>query len=187
MGVGPGNITQLLTKLTNGDREAESVLVPLVYGELKRLARRYMRLERPDHTLQGTALVHEAYLKLIDQRDVTWQNRAHFFGVAAQVMRHILTDHARARLAHKRGGAQQKISLDLALGFSPQQSKQLLELHEALERLSQLDPRQDRIVELKFFGGLTDEEVAEVLGISVRTAKRDWSVAKAWLYRELSR
>jgi RNA polymerase sigma-70 factor, ECF subfamily len=186
MGVRPGDITQLLTKMTSGDHQAGSALVPLVYDELRRLARRYMRHERPDHTLQGTALVHEAYLRLIDQREITWQNRAHFFGVAAQVMRRILVDHARAKLAHKRGGAQQKISLDVAVAFTPEQSEQLLALNEALKRLSHLDPRQDRIVELKFFGGLTDEEVAVVLGISTRTVKRDWSVAKAWLFRELN-
>ncbi len=187
MCVPPGEITQLLVKAKNGDHQAESVLVPLVYDELRRLARRYMRQERSDHTLQATALVHEAYLKLIEQREITWQNRAHFFGVAAQLMRRILVDHARAKLAQKRGGSQQEISLDVAIAFSPAQSEQFLELNEALERLSQLDPRQGRIVELKFFGGLTDEEVAEVLAISARTVKRDWSVARAWLFRELNR
>ena len=186
MGVPPGEITQLLVKAKNGDRKAESELVPLVYDELRRLARRYMRHERPDHTLQATALVHEAYLKLIDQRE-SWQNRAHFFGVAAQVMRRFLVDHARAKLAQKRGGSREEISLDAALAFSPAQSDQFLALDEALERLSRLDPRQGRIVELKFFGGLTDEEVAEVLAISIRTVKRDWSVARAWLFRELQR
>jgi len=186
MGVPPGEITQLLVKAKNGDRKAESELVPLVYDELRRLARRYMRHERPDHTLQATALVHEAYLKLIDQRE-SWQNRAHFFGVAAQVMRRFLVDHARAKLAQKRGGSREEISLDAALAFSPAQSDQFLALDEALERLSRLDPRQGRIVELKFFGGLTDEEVAEVLAISIRTVKRDWSVARAWLFRELHR
>jgi len=187
MGLPPGEITQLLVKARNGDHEAESALVPLVYDELRRLARRYMRHERPDHTLQATALVHEAYLKLIEQREITWQNRAHFFGVAAQLMRRILVDHARARLAEKRGGSQQKIALDVALAFSPVQSEQFLALDEALDRLSQLDPRQGRIVELKFFGGLSDEEVAEMLAISTRTVKRDWSVARAWLFRELNK
>jgi len=187
MGLPPGEITQLLLKAREGDRAAESALLPLVYHELRRQARRYMRNERPDHTLQATALVHEAYLKLIEQREITWQNRAHFFGVAAQLMRRILVDHARARLAHKRGGSQEQISLDGAVAFSPAQSEQFLALHEALNRLAQLDQRQGRIVELKFFGGLTDEEVAEVLAISLRTVKRDWSVARAWLFRELNR
>jgi RNA polymerase sigma factor (TIGR02999 family) len=187
MGLPPGEITQLLVKARKGDRQAESALVPLVYDELRRLARRYMRHERPDHTLQPTALVNEAYLRLVEQREITWQNRAHFFGVAAQLMRRILVDHARARLAQKRGGAQQEISLDVAIAFFPAQSEQFLALNEALDRLSQLDPRQVRIVELKFFGGLTDEEVAEVLAISPRTVKRDWGVARAWLFRELSK
>ena len=187
MGVPPGEITQLLVRARNGDRQAESELVPLVYDELRRLARRYMRQEPPDHTLQATALVHEAYLKLVEQREIAWQNRAHFFGVAAQLMRRILVDHARARLAQKRGGSRQKISLDVAVAFSPDQSEQFLALNEALDRLSQLDARQGRIVELKFFGGLTDEEVAEVLRMSSRTVKRDWSVARAWLFREISR
>jgi len=190
MGLPPGpsdNITQLLVKARNGDREAESVLVPLVYQELRRLAQRYMRNERPDHTLQATALVHEAYLKLAEQREIAWQNRTHFFAVAAQLMRRILVDHARAKLAKKRGSSQQKISLDGALIFSPAQSEDLLALNEALDRLSQLDPRQGRIVELKFFGGLIDEEVADVLGVSLRTVKRDWQMAKAWLFRELNR
>ncbi len=187
MGLSPGEITLLLVKVRNGDREAESALVPLVYDELRRLARRYMRHERPDHTLQSTALVHEAYLKLIEQRETAWQNRAHFFGVASQLMRRILMDHARTKLAKKRGGSQQKISLDDAVAFSPAQSEQFLAVDEALDRLSQLNPRQGRIVELRFFGGLTDEEVAEVLAISTRTVKRDWSVARAWLFRELNR
>jgi len=187
MGVPPGEITQLLLRARHGDRDAESALVPLVYDELRRQARRYMRNERPDHTLQATALVHEAYLKLIEQTEITWQNRAHFFGVAAQLMRRILVDHARAKLARKRGGSQQKISLDGAIAFSPAQSEQFLAINEALDRLSQLDPRQGRVVELKFFVGLSDEEAAEVLGVSTRTVKRDWAVARAWLYRELNR
>jgi RNA polymerase sigma-70 factor, ECF subfamily len=185
VGLARGEITLLLLKAKDGDREAESALAPLVYDELRRLARRYMRNERPGHTLQATALVHEAYLKLIEQRDTTWQNRAHFFGVAAQLMRRILVDHARAKLAKKRGGSQQKISLDVPAALVPAQPEQFLALNEALDRLSQRDPRQGRVVELRFFGGLSDEETAEVLAISARTVKRDWSVARAWLFREL--
>jgi len=186
MGLPPGEITQLLLKAKKGDRQAESALIPLVYAELRRLARCYMRNERPDHTLQATALVHEAYLKLIEQTEITWQNRAHFFAVAAQLMRRILVDHARAKRAEKRGGSREKISLDGAVAFSPERPDEFLALNQALDRLSQLDPRQVRIVELKYVVGLTDEEAAEVLAVSPRTVKRDWAVAKAWLYRELS-
>src|SRR5262249_1120927 len=159
--------------------------VPVVYGELRRLAGSYMRRERQDHTLQATALVHEAYLKLVEQRSVNWQSRAHFFGVAAQLMRRILIDHARGHLRQKRGGEQKKLSLDQAYIFSEQQSAELLAVDEALERLSKLDPRQARVVELRFFGGLSVEEAAEVLGVSPKTVKRDWSVAKTWLYADL--
>jgi RNA polymerase sigma-70 factor (ECF subfamily) len=187
MSASPAEITQLLVKAGNGDREAESVLVPLVNDELRRLARRYMRHERPGHTLQPTALVHEAYLKLIEKREIAWQSRGHFFAVAAQLMRRILVDHARAKQAEKRGGCLQQIALDVAVVFSPEQSDQLLALNEALDGLARLDPRQGRIVELKFFGGLTDEEVSGVLGIASRTVKREWSVARAWLFRELNR
>jgi RNA polymerase sigma factor (TIGR02999 family) len=183
----PGEITQLLIQVTQGNQEAESRLIPLVYGELRRLARRYMRNERPDHTLQATALVHEAYLRLAGQKDISWQNRAHFFGVAANVMRRILVDHARAKLAKKRGGSDQKVSLDEAILVHPESPQQFLALDEALKELAKRDPRQSRIVELRFFGGLSEEEAAEVLGISVRTVKRDWNVARAWLYKELSK
>jgi len=187
MGFSRGEITQLLVRVSNGDREAESALMPLVYDELRRQARRYMRNERPNNSIQSTDLVHEAYLKLIEQREVNWQNRAHFFGVSAQLMRRILVDRARARLAEKRGGSREKVSLDSAVAFSAEQSEEFLALHEALERLAQRDPRQGRVVELKFFGGLTDEETAEVLGVAPRTVKRNWQVAKAWLLRELNR
>jgi RNA polymerase sigma factor (TIGR02999 family) len=183
----PGDITLLLTELQAGNRAAESKLVPLVYDELRRLARRYMRGERAEHTLQPTALVHEAYLRLIGQRDVEWQNRAHFFGVAAQLMRRILVDHARARKAEKRGGSAPKVSLDETLVFTEAKGADLLALDEALTRLTERDPRQGRIVELRFFGGLTEDEAAEVLGVSTRTVKRDWNVARAWLYKELSK
>ncbi|MGH9433128.1 MAG: sigma-70 family RNA polymerase sigma factor [Terriglobia bacterium] len=183
----PGEITLLLAQLREGHRQAESKLMPLVYKELRRLARRYMRAERPDHTLQPTALVHEAYLSLVGQRDKNWQNRAHFFAMAAQQMRHILVDHARAHLAEKRGGDQAKLELDEALAHSPQQKMEVLALDEALDRLAQRDPRQAQTVELRFFGGLSEAEVAEVQGVSTRTVKRDWTVARAWLYKEISK
>ncbi len=144
-----------------------------------------MRRERVDHTLQTTALVHEAYLKLVEQTPASWQNRAHFFAIAAQVMRHILIDHARGHAREKRGGGQPVIQFDEGLVFSPEQSSELLEVDAALQRLTELDPRQGKIVELRFFGGLTVDETAAVLGISPKTVKRDWSVAKAWLHGEL--
>ena len=186
MGISPGEVTNLLIELKNGNREAESRLMPLVYGELRRLAGLYMRGERPGHTLQATALVHEAYLRLVGYEDVDWQNRAHFFGVAANLMRRILVDHARAKQAKKRGGGDQKVSLDQAVLVRPEAPEQFLALDEALERLAKRDPRQARIVELRYFGGLSEEETAEVLEISVRTVKRDWSVARAWLYQQLN-
>jgi RNA polymerase sigma factor (TIGR02999 family) len=180
-----GDVTVLLTQLAGGDKGAAEQLVPLVYRELRQMASRQMRRERVDHTLQTTALVHEAYLKLVDQNSAGWQNRAHFFGVAAQVMRHILVDHARGHMRAKRGSGQPMIPLDEGLVFSPQQSSELLEVDTALQRLAEMDPRQGKIVELRFFGGLTVEETAAVLGISPKTVKRDWSVAKAWLHGEL--
>jgi RNA polymerase sigma factor (TIGR02999 family) len=180
-----GDVTVLLAELTSGSEEAASRLIPLVYHELRRLANLYMRRERGDHTLQPTALVHEAYLKLVNQRSVTWQSKAHFLGVAAQVMRRILTDHARGHLCEKRKGGQQVIPLDEALVFSTEQSQDFLMLDEALDRLEEMDPRQSRIVELRFYGGLTVEETAGVLGVSPKTVKRDWSMAKAWLHGEL--
>jgi len=186
MGISPGEVTNLLIELKNGNREAESRLMPLVYHELRRLASRYMRGERPGHTLQATALVHEAYLRLVGHEDVDWQNRAHFFGVAANLMRRILVDHARAKQAKKRGGGDQKVSLDVAVLVRPEAPEQFLALDEALERLAKRDPRQARIVELRYFGGLSEEEAAEILEVSVRTVKRDWSVARAWLYQQLN-
>jgi RNA polymerase sigma factor (TIGR02999 family) len=168
----PGEITQLLIQLTQGNQEAEARLMPLVYSELRRLGRHYMRNERPDHTLQATALVHEAYLRLAGQKEISWQSRAHFFGVAASVMRRILVDHARAHKAEKRGGHEPKVSLDEALAFTENNSERVLAMDEALTRLAERDPRLGRIVELRFFAGLT--------------VKRDWRVAKAWLRGELS-
>jgi RNA polymerase sigma-70 factor, ECF subfamily len=180
-----GGLTVLLAKLKKGDKEAASKLIPIVYDELRRLAGSYMRNERSDHTLQATALVHEAYLKLVEQRSVDWHSRAQFFGIAAQVMRRILVDHARGHLRDKRGGGLQAVPMDEALVFAPEQSQELLKLDEALERLTRLDPRQGKIVELRFFGGLTVEQTADLLGVSPKTVKRDWSMAKAWLHGEL--
>jgi RNA polymerase sigma-70 factor, ECF subfamily len=180
-----GEVTTLLAEMRNGNRGAESRLMPLVYDELRKLARHYMRSERPDHTLQATALVHEAYLRLIGQREIDWHNRAHFFGVAAQSMRRILVDHARAHLAQKRGKGEQPISLDDACALDGGDAGELVALDEALARLATRDPRQSRIVELRFFGGLKEEEVAEVLGVSSRTVKREWRMARAWLYKEI--
>ena len=182
---GSTEVTVLLTQLAEGDEQAASRLIPLVYRELRQMAARQMRRERVDHTLQTTALVHEAYLKLVEQTPASWQNRTHFFAVAAQVMRHILIDHARGQAREKRGGGVAVIQLDEALVFSPEQSSELLEVDAALHRLTELDPRQGKIVELRFFGGLTVDETAAVLGISPKTVKRDWSVAKAWLHGEL--
>jgi RNA polymerase sigma-70 factor (ECF subfamily) len=179
------DVTALLGQLAKGNDAAASKLIPIVYDELRRLAGGYMRRERRDHTLQPTALVHEAYLKLTEQRVVEWQGRAHFFGIAAQVMRRILVDHARGHLRKKRGEGQRPVPMDEALVFAPEQSGELLKLDEALERLTKLDSRQGKIVELRFFGGLTVEQTADLLGISPKTVKRDWSLAKAWLHGEL--
>lgn len=181
------DVTQLLVRWSNGDHDALEQLMPLVYGELRRLASRYLRRERPDHTLQSTALVHEAFLKLVDQQNVHWQNRAHFFGVAAQMIRRILVDHARGHRAAKRGGGAWKLSLDEAIAEQQRHDIDLVSLDDALTSLSELDPQQGKIVELRFFTGLSIEETAEVLGISPATVKRDWTTAKAWLYRDLTR
>jgi RNA polymerase sigma factor (TIGR02999 family) len=178
-------VTELLSQLALGNHSVESRLIPLVYAEMRRIAQRYMRQERKNHTLQATALVHEAYIKLIDQHSVNWENRAQFFGIAANVMRRILVDHARTRDSQKRGGGAGEISLDEALVYSPERSSALLELDAALDRLAAQDPRQAKIIEMRFFTGLSVEEVAEVLGVSPKTIKRDWSMAKAWLHREL--
>jgi RNA polymerase sigma-70 factor, ECF subfamily len=180
------DMTTLLKEVTKGNQEAVAELIPLVYHEMRRLAGGYMRRERENHTLQATALVHEAYLRLVQQRS-DWRDRAHFFGVAAQVMRRILIDHARGHLRIKHGGQKEAIPLDEALVFSEAKSEELLAVNEALDRLAKLDPRQSKIVEMRFFGGLTVEETAEAMGISPMTVKRDWNVARAWLYGELER
>jgi RNA polymerase sigma factor (TIGR02999 family) len=179
------DVTKLLLEWSEGDRQSLDKLLPVVYQELRRLAQHYLRQERPDHTLQATALVHEVYLKLIDTKVVRWENRAHFFAVTAQVMRHILVDLARQRRAQKRGGGR-KVAFDEALGV-PEDSAtvNLVALDEALDRLAAVDARQGRIIELRYFGGLSTEETAEVLGISARTVKREWRMARAWLHREL--
>ena len=181
-----GEVTRLLVELRSGNPEAEAKLIPLVYQHLHRLAAHYMRRERPGHTLQATALVNEAYLRLVSHEQTEWQDRAHFFGVAARLMREILVEHARARQAGKRGGKAERLTLDEALAFSPARSRELIALDDALESLKRLDPQQARVIELRFFGGLTVEETAEVLQISPRSVKREWSVARAWLYGELS-
>jgi RNA polymerase sigma factor (TIGR02999 family) len=182
----PGEVTELLAQIHAGDKEAESRLIPLVYSELRRLAAHYLRGERPDHTLQPTALVHEAYLRLTRLQEVDWQSRSHFFATAATVMRRILVDHARAQRAEKREGFYEAVSLDDVSIVSAGRSAELVALDEALERLAGIDERRSKIVELRFFGGLSEEEAAQVLGISTRTVKRDWRVAKAWLYNEIN-
>ena len=178
-------VTRLLVDWNGANREAASRLLPLVYDELRQLARQYLQRERPDHTLQATGLVHEAYLRLVDQSTTGWQNRAHFLGVAAQVMRRILVDYARSHRAEKRGGDWDKLAFDEAFAPSAERSVDLIALDDALKDLLALDPRQSQIVELRFFGGLTNEEVAEVLQVSPRTVKREWRMAKAWLRREI--
>ena len=183
----PPRLTKLLIDWSNGDQSALDQLTPLVYDELRRLARHYMIRERPGHLLQTTALVHEAYLRLIDQTQVHWQNRAHFFAIAAQMMRRILVDHARGQLYAKRGGGARRISLDRVSVVSEERAADVIALDDVLNGLAEIDPQQSRVVELRFFGGLTVEETAEVLGLSPATVKREWSAAKAWLQQELSK
>lgn len=180
-------VTTLLADWSKGDLKAREALMPLVYNELRRLASSYLRRERSDHTLQATALVHEAYLKLVQQDSVDWQNRHHFFGAAANLMRRILVDHARAHAAEKRGGEAARVPLTEAIAMSQEQPAEMLALDECLTRLAAVDAQQGRIVELRVFAGLTVEETAEILGISPATVKRDWSTAKAWLLHEIRR
>src|SRR6266850_5430887 len=181
----PQKVTELLAQWSHGDDAALGELTPLVYEELRRLAHYHMGGERPDHTLQTTALVNEAYLRLADQTNPSWQNRAHFFAVAARAMRQILVNYAKSNSAQKRGGGALKVELDEAALVSPEQSKEIVDLHEALERLATLDARKAQVVELKYFGGLNYDEMAEVLKISRVTVRRDWEFAKLWLYTEL--
>jgi RNA polymerase sigma factor (TIGR02999 family) len=182
----PSEVTQLLIAWSDGDQAARERLMSVVYEELHRLARRYMRNESPGHTLQTSALVNEAFIRLVDQRNVHWQNRSHFFGIAAQMMRRILVDYARGRNFAKRGGGALKLSLEEELFVSDERSAEVVAVHEALEGLARIDPRQAQIVELKFFGGLSNEETAAVLTVSPGTVARDWTMAKAWLRREIS-
>jgi RNA polymerase sigma factor (TIGR02999 family) len=182
----PKEVTRLLVDWGNGDQAALDELIPLVYDELRRVAGRYMRRESQDHTLQTSALVNEAYLRLVDQRSVQWQNRAHFFGVAAQLMRRILVDHARSRSRAKRGGGAQMVSLDEQAVMSKEVAE-VIALDEALKTLAEMDLRKSQIVEMKFFGGLTNEEVAEVLKVTSRTVEREWRKAKAWLNRAINK
>ncbi len=180
-------VTQVLAQLRDGDAQAAGKLLPLVYDELRWLAGRYMRAETEGHTLQPTALVHEAYLRLVSHADANWQNRAHFFAVAAQAMRNILVDHARGLRAVKRGGGRHRLPLDEASDVSLERGEYVLALDEALSKLAAFDPQQGRVVELRFFAGLTIEETAEVLGVSPKTIQRDWLMARAWLHREVTK
>ena len=183
----PKEVTQLLIAWSNGEEDALEKLVPLIYDELRRIARRYMKREPAGHTLQTTALVNEAYLRLIEQKGMKWQNRAHFFAISAQLMRRILVSMARARHANKRGGEARQVSLDEALVISEERAAELVALDEAMNELAALDPRRSRVVELRYFGGLSVEETAGVLNISPETVMRDWKRAKAWLYTVLNR
>lgn len=179
-------VTGLLQAWSDGDQAALEKLMPLVYAELHRLAKRYMGHEHEGHTLQTSALVNEAYLRLVDVHGVRWESRTHFFAVSAQIMRRILVDFARARQNLKRGGGALQVTLDEGLVVSPESGADLLALDESLEKLAALNPRQSKVVELRYFGGLNEEEVAEALNVSSRTVRHDWSLARAWLYRELS-
>lgn len=185
-GRAPGDVTNLLLRWQNGDRESLDQLMPLVYDELRLIAGRFLRRERSEHTLQSTALVHEAFLRLVDQTRTDWQSRAHFFGVAATIIRNILVDHARARQASKRGGPMPALSLDEAVAIPQNRDVELIAVDDALLNLSRFDPQQSRIVELRFFAGLSIEETAEVLRISASTVKRDWILAKTWIFQTLS-
>jgi RNA polymerase sigma-70 factor (ECF subfamily) len=179
-------ITQLLAEWSDGNQSALDELYPLVYDELHRLARRYMSRERQGHTLQTTALINEAYVRLVDQRNVHWANRSHFFAISAQIMRRILIDHARRHAYAKRGGGAQQVSLEEAATITPAQSLELIRLDEALKSLSERDPRRGQVVELRYFGGLNNEEIAGVLNVSENTVTRDWNMARAWLYQQLT-
>ncbi len=181
------DVTQLLRNWQGGDQAARDQLLGIVYDELRRQAARYLRRERPDHTLQPTALVHEAYLQLIDQSRVSWENRAHFFGAAARLMRRVLVDHARAHQAEKRGSGEEKLALDEAIAVPENKDLDILALNDALEELARLDEQQSRIVELRYFGGLSIEETATITGVSPATVKREWAMAKVWLHNQIKR
>ena len=179
-------ITQLLAEWRDGNQSALDELYPLVYDELHRLARRYMSRERKGHTLQTTALINEAYVRLVDQKNVHWANRSHFFAISAQIMRRILIDHARRHLYAKRGGGAQQVSLEEVAAITPNPSRELVRLDDALKSLAEMDPRRSQVVELRYFGGLNNEEIAGVLNISANTVTRDRNMARAWLYQQLS-
>ena len=190
MASGPApDVTQLLSKWSSGDQSALDQLLPLVYGELHRLAAAYLRRERSNHTLQSTALVHEAFMRMVHQQDVQWKNRAHFFAICAQMIRRILVDYARSQHAEKRGSGAVKLALDdaMAVPQAPATDVDLLGLNDALDRLAEMDERQSRIVELRFFAGLSIEETAEVMHLSPASIKREWQTARAWLFREMTR
>ena len=179
-------ITELLAEWREGNQSALDELYPLVYDELHRLARRYMSRERRDHTLQTTALINEAYVRMVDQKNVNWANRSHFFAISAQIMRRILIDHARRNAYAKRGGGAQQVSLEEVAALVPEQGRELMRLDEALKSLAEQDPRRSQVVELRYFGGLNNEEIAGVLQVSENTVTRDWNMARAWLYQQLS-
>ena len=181
----PEDLTKMLIQWSEGDRDALDRLMPIIYDELRRIAKRHFRRERPDNTLQPTALVNEVYIRLVDQKGVSWQSRAHFFGIAARLMRQILVDYARKRHFAKRGGNAIQVSLDEAAIVSGERAAEMIALDEALNDLAEIAPEQSRIVELRFFGGLTIEETAEVMQLSVDKVKRDWVMAKTWLYHEI--
>jgi len=178
-------ITELLAEWREGNQSALDELYPLVYDELHRLARRYMSKERKDHTLQTTALINEAYVRMVDQKNVNWANRSHFFAISAQIMRRILIDHARRHAYAKRGGGAQQVSLEEVAALVPEQGRELMRLDEALKSLAERDPRRSQVVELRYFGGLNNEEIAGVLHVSENTVTRDWNMARAWLYQQL--
>lgn len=186
MAPSPQQVTQLLVAWSAGNEAARDELMPLVYDELRRLAHQCMKRERPAHTLQTSALLNEAYLRLVDQKDIQWQDRAHFFGIAARLMRQVLVDYARTRRYAKRGGDAHRVSLDEAMIVSKERAAAVVALDEALKGLAEIDPRQSQIVELRFFGGLSIEETAEVLAVSPGTVMRDWTLAKAWLRRAIT-
>ena len=179
-------ITELLAEWREGNQSALDELYPLVYDELHRLARRYMSRERKDHTLQTTALINEAYVRMVDQKNVNWANRSHFFAISAQIMRRILIDHARRHAYAKRGGGAQQVSLEEVAAIVPEQGRELVRLDEALKTLAERDPRRSQVVELRYFGGLNNEEIAGVLHVSENTVTRDWNMARAWLYQQLT-
>lgn len=187
MATSPGRVSSLLEELQQGDLAAASRLLPLVYRELRRLAAHYMRGEKPGQTIQATELVHEAYLRLVGQERIEWHGRTHFLAIAATSMRRILVDRARRKMAERHGGDGEKIQLQEALVFSPEKSKDMIALDDALRRLEQVSPRQSRVVELRFFGGLEMEDIATFEGVSLRTVKQDWSLARAWLHYEIAR